>query len=344
MNTPPLVTSGPSPQQPGYIGSAGTQVLFGDSAINGQGSSGGRIQFGLWLNSCHMFGIEGEYVGLGDETTHFYDWSSGDPILSRPFFDVAPTENQQNVEKIAFPRGNPGSIDGSVAVDALTRFQSAGVRLRFYLDSDQCCWSNPWCPCQVVQYGWRTDLLIGYRFLRLDDQLGVRENLTSTDPEVPGAFLVQDQFGTENQFNGGELGLSMTMRRGRWSLEIDPRVALGSTHEIVNINGSTRTTQADGTNSVASGGLLALPSNIGQYTASEFAVVPELDLNLGYRVSQHLQFNFGYSLIYWSCVARAGDQIDFNVNDTLIPNSGVPHAGPAAPAFAFHQTSFWRKD
>jgi hypothetical protein len=290
-----------------------------------------------------MFGIEGEYLALGDEAVHFRDWSSGDPILSRPFYDVTrPANDPQNVEKVAFPRGNTGSLDGSVSVDATTSFQSAGARFRFYLDSQDCCWSNPCCPDQTMRCGWRTDFLLGYRFLRLDDRLGVREELTSTDTELPGAFLVQDQFTSENQFNGGELGLSVVMRRGRWSLEVIPKVALGTTNEIVNINGSTRTTQADGTNTVASGGLLALSSNIGQYTANEFAVVPELELTLGYRVSPHLQLDFGYSFIYWSCVARAGDQIDFKVNPDLLPNSGTqPNPNLMHPAFAFQQTSFW---
>ena len=270
------------PATAGYYGATGTQVLFGDSLVNGSGRSGGRLIAGMWLNSCQTIGIEGEYLALGDEVTHFRDWSSGDPILSRPFFDVTrPTNDPQNVEKVAFPRGNPGSLDGSVSVDALTRFQSAGARLRFYLDSEDCCWSNPCCPGQTVHSGWQTDLLLGYRFLRLDDRLGVREELTSTDTDIPGAFLVQDQFDTENQFNGGELGLSFVMHRGRWSLEVIPKVALGSTNEIVDISGSTRTTQANGSNSVASGGLLALSSNIGHYTANEFAIVPEVGTEPG---------------------------------------------------------------
>jgi hypothetical protein len=345
MNTPPLVTTGPSVTQPGYYGKAGTQVLFGDTTINDEGRSGGRIQAGVWLNPCHMFGIEGDYLGLDDGTAHFREWSSGDPIISRPFYDVTrPANDPQNIEKVAFPRLNTGSVDGSVSVDATTSFQSAGGRFRFYIDSQQCCWSDPCCPERTVRSGWRTDFLLGYRYLRLDDRLGVREELTSTDVTLPGAFLVQDQFNAENRFNGGELGLSMLMRRGRWSLELNPRIALGSTHEVVNITGSTRTTQANGSNSTATGGLLALSSNIGQYSTDQFAVVPELGLTLGYQLSPHVQLNFGYSFIYWSCVARAGDQIDYKVNPDLIPGSG---AGPVTnpnllhPAFSFQETSFW---
>ena len=346
MATPPLVTTGPSPQQPGYLGSPGTVVLFGDSPLNSDVRSGGRLQIGAWLNRCETFGVEGEYSALGEETTHFREWSSGDPILSRPFFDVTrPASDPQNVEKVAFPRGNSNSLDGSVSVDALTRFQSAGARLRFCIDCGEDCCSNPCCPPCGVSRSWHTDFILGYRFLRLDDGLAIREELTSTDVTAPGAFLVQDQFNTENQFHGAELGLVMVMRSGRWSLEVIPKVALGNSQQTVDINGSTRTTQADGTNTVATGGLLALSSNIGHYEQNQFAVVPEVGLTLGYQVSRHLQLNFGYSFIYWSSVARAGDQIDIKVNPDLIPPSSGTPANPSLnhPAFAFQDTSFWRK-
>ena len=121
-----------------------------------------------------------------------------------------------------------------------------------------------------------------------------------------------------------------------------PKIALGNTQQMVDINGSTRTTQADGTNTVATGGLLALSSNIGHYEQNQFAVVPEIGLTLGYQVSRHLQLNFGYSFIYWSSVARAGDQINIKVNPDLIPPSSGTPANPSLnhPAFAFQDTSF----
>jgi hypothetical protein len=343
MNTPALVTTGPSTTQPGYFGAPGTTVLFGDRAINNEGRSGGRLQAGLWLNCSQTFGIEGEYLALDNEGDHFRQWSSGDPILSRPFFDVTrPANDPQNVEKVAFPRGNTGSVDGSVSVDSLTRFQSAGARLRFCVGCRDCCWANPCCPDQGVPGGFRTDFLVGYRFLRLDDRLGVREELTETVPTSLGAFLVQDEFDSENQFHGGELGLSFAVHRGRWSLEFIPKIAMGVTNEIVDINGSTRTTAANGTNTTAQGGLLALSSNIGHYTSNQFAVVPELGLNLGYQLTSHVQLTFGYSFIYWSRVARAGSQIDYQVNPDLLPNSTTtPNPALLHPAFSFQETGFW---
>ena len=67
----------------------------------------------------------------------------------------------------------------------------------------------------------------------------------------------------------------------------------------MNIGGITRTTDANGANTTAAGGLLALSSNIGNYSRSQFAVVPEFGMNLGYQLSPHLEFKFGYTFIYW---------------------------------------------
>ena len=110
----------------------------------------------------------------------------------------------------------PGIIAGSVSVDSRTEFQEAGAGLRIFLNGcDNCC------------QGWRTDLLVGYRYLHLKDQLGVTEDLTSLTAEAPGSFLVHDQFGSNNQFNGGELGLDLTMHHGPWSFDVTPKIAHG---------------------------------------------------------------------------------------------------------------------
>jgi hypothetical protein len=49
----------------------------------------------------------------------------------------------------------------------------------------------------------------------------------------------------------------------------------------------------------------------------------------------------GYSLIYWSSVARAGDQISLDVNQTYLPRAFDDPEGPARPAFAWRDTDFW---
>ena len=50
-----------------------------------------------------------------------------------------------------------------------------------------------------------------------------------------------------------------------------------------------------------------------------------------------LELTMGYSFIYWSDVARAGDQIDFAINPTQITGTLT---GPARPEFLFDTTGF----
>ncbi|MGA2035840.1 MAG: BBP7 family outer membrane beta-barrel protein [Thermoguttaceae bacterium] len=347
--TPPLVSSGPSfdntangtvtptnvtphPGNPGYLFASGTEILYGGARIDDRDRSGGRLEIGRWLDCCDTIGVQGDYLALQNVAGHFTDWSSGDPIVSRPFFDVA--NNKEEVENVASPRdpNNPQSLDGSITIDSLTEFQSAGVDFRFLLDRCECC-SN----------GWRHDLLVGYRFMRLDDMIQINEDLTTTSTiaPTPGAFVVQDHFDSHNYFNGGEIGLIFARHRGPWSLEFVPKIAIGNVREVVDITGTTRTTNSSGAMSTVQGGLLALSTNIGSYVRDEFAVAPELGLKLGYQVSPHVRATFGYSFLLISNVARAAEQIDINVNPTFLAGSPTAPTGPVRPQFSFQDTAYW---
>src|SRR5262249_59900165 len=91
------------------------------------------------------------------------------------------------------------------------------------------------------------------------------------------------------------------------------------------------------------GGLLALSSNIGHYDRERFTVIPEVGLNVGYELSEHCRLTVGYNFLYWSSVVRPGDQIDRNVDVTLIPNfiaSDLP-TGQRRPAPLLQKTDFW---
>ena len=298
-----------------------------------------------WLNPCGTVAIEGEYLALGGAAVHFSDWSSGDPILGRPFYNVV--ANQQYAEEVAYP----GDIAGSVSVDARTSFAAAGADLRIFLAGCERCCSSPCDPNSAVRRGWRADLLLGYRYLQLSDRLGIGEELTTASASVSSAsFDIHDEFDTKNQFNGGVIGLAIAIDRGRWSFLMTPKIALGSTYEVANIDGRTLTTApytgTDGNTYLhtdyARGGLLTAVTNIGNHSQDVFAVAPEFNGTLAYQLTPRLQATFGYSFLYVSRVLRAGDQIDFNVN----PNLAFGGTGPAGgnfnhPAFAFNQTGFW---
>jgi hypothetical protein len=187
--------------------------------------------------------------------------------------------------------------------------------------------------------GQRLDFILGYRYYGLKESLTIRENLAANQNGVPSTFLVNDSFETENYFHGAELGLQWERYRGPWSMELLGKVALGNNREIVTINGST-SSSANGITFGDTGGILALSSNIGEYTNDAFVAIPEFGVTIGYLIAPDLRFTVGYTFLYWSDVVRPGDHIDLNVNPDLIPPEQATN-GSQTPAFAFNENDFW---
>lgn len=339
MDTPPLVTtsnSGASRSNAGVLGLPGTETLFGGELFT-DSRSGGRFRIGKWCDQCNWVGFETEYMFLAGEDQNFAACDVGSTIYARPFFNT--NLNREDSELVQFP----GVVNGSIHVDADTSLWSISPRLRVNLaceklgcnPCDPCC--NPNDPCSVG--GYRFDMLVGYRYMNLEDNLTVRESLATIDPNNPTYFTLRDQFDTSNEFHGVDVGFLWEGYKGPWSLELIGRVGFGNTSQEVSIDGATTTTSG-GTSVSDRGALLALESNIGTYSRDEFTVLPELSATLGYALSARTRFLVGYTFVYWPSVARAGDQIDLNVNTDLIPPVQATN-GDDVPAFAFQDTEFW---
>jgi len=180
----------------------------------------------------------------------------------------------------------------------------------------------------------RSDFLTGYRYVQLEESVTISEVLTeSTAPNT--RFNINDSFRTRNQFNGWDLGVAYQRERGDWSLELLGKMALGVTRQTVDIAGSTQINGAAATG----GGLLAQTTNIGSHSRDTFTILPELNANLGFDLTNHLRLKAGYSLIFWSNVVRPGDQIDMDINPNLFPPA-IP-GGASRPEFVFRDTDFW---
>jgi hypothetical protein len=177
---------------------------------------------------------------------------------------------------------------------------------------------------------YRVELLAGYRYQQLTDGLDIDASTTTTDNAE--SISTHDEFHTRNEFNGAVLGVAGEMKRCRWSLESTLKLALGDTHSQVDISGSS--TSPAGT---FNEGFLALPSNIGSYSHDSFCTVPELGLTVAYDLTCHLRATIGYSLIYWSVVARPGDQIDLNISPSQF---APPTTNNGKPGFALQATDY----
>src|SRR5262245_58536535 len=67
---PALLTASPlgtSQDQAGVLGTPGTTVLFGDSRVNEDARSGGRITLGAWFDARQTVGLEGNFFGVGGD-------------------------------------------------------------------------------------------------------------------------------------------------------------------------------------------------------------------------------------------------------------------------------------
>ena len=355
MKLPPLVTTSPqgTPQtEAGVLGQPTTTVLFGGETVNNDGHSGFRTILGMWLDACHVWGVEFEYFSPGGQSSSFNQTSAGDPILARPYRDVV--ANQENSLFVAFPGFTSGTttsdIAGTIAVDAREYFQSVGFATLYNLCSRNAC-CDPLdpsdCPMIVTDppllFGRRIDLLTGLRYYNLSDSVAIVQNMTVTDRGNANnvtAFDVHDTFRARNDFYGGEIGLRAQAYRGRWSLEATTKIALGGNHQTVNIDGQSTVTPPGG--SLQPPGFLAANSNIGTYQRDVFAMIPQLNLELGYQWNCHWRAHVGYDVLYWGEVARSSDQIDVNVDtqNTVFRTTPVTSVTPF-PAFPNRQSSFY---
>ena len=343
---PPLVTTSPQGtpvSQAGVLGNSSTTILYGDQTIGDDGRGGVRATMGMWLDCCHRWDLEFDYFTLGGQDNNYDSgFSTGDPILARPFFNVQ--TNALASELVAYPN----QVEGTATVGSTNNFYSVGADLSYNLCSCDCCGSCDSCEASCggescgppLLHCCRTDLLVGLRYYNLTDFLGVTENLqvTQTGPTNGTQYLIQDNFAAKNEFYGSEIGLRTEIYRGRWSVSIMTKLALGNTHETVTIDGQTTITPPTGSATTYNSGILAGPTNSGVYQRDEFTVIPQLGMELGYQVSCHLRAYLGYDLLYWACVAKAADQIDLNLDPRNFPpqqSGGLPF-----PEYPGRQSSF----
>ena len=323
METPALATTSPggTPQQDaGVLGAAGTSVLFGATGLTDDARSGGRFSLGMWLDPCQFQALELTYTVLEEETDRFSASSADFSILARPFVNAQ--TGSADARLISFP----AVLEGTLSVEANSEFQTAEVLFR---------------RTTRRECGWQLDLLWGYRFADLDDAVRVSDSTLALSGPTAGATLdIFDEFASENQFHGGLFGIHYVGARHRcWSLDLLAKVALGNSRFRGTVSGQTTSTDGIGGTNTVPAGLLALGTNIGTYKEDTFSTIAEFGVTLRRRLQCGVTATFGYTLLGWSDVLRAGEQIDDTLNLTQIPPGTL--TGAARPAFPFDTTSFW---
>lgn len=337
-NLPLLTTSTGVPvTNVGGLGQPDTFFMYGPGDVqDSQPFAGGKVEGGFLLNDRGTWAVESGFFVLGTRggNTFFGSDGTGAPLMARPIFLV----NSQ--EESSFIVSQPGVFSGSINFDASSRLLGGEFNV----------------VRSVFDYQWLSvDLLGGFRFLELKDDFIITD-ATTTVGGGPGVLFINgnalddgsvvsktDEFHTKNRYYGGQIGLRTEARNGRWFMLLKSKVAFGSNNQQLDINGTSTATSPSGIVQNAQGGLYAVSSNIGNYSRNEFAVVPEVGVNLGYTVSSNMRVYVGYNFLYMSNVLRASDQIDRTINGDLVPTAppGLNPSPLMVPRAVLRDTDFW---
>jgi hypothetical protein len=310
------------------------QTVLGNTHLDYGALSGGRLTAGMWCDTYATVGIEGRGFVLERSTIQAGVASApnGFPRLGVPFFNV--DKGTPDFLEVSTPDQTVGSVNFS------SSSQLWGAEGNFLVNLFRDCYCS-------------FDVLAGFRHLNLREDLTIT---TATAPlpfsdvafggnffNPPNTITTMDQFATRNEFYGGQLGARAGWHFGGLSLDVAGKLAIGDTHEVLDITGNSTLTTGPVSRKTLPGGIFALPSNIGRFIEDDFAVVPEVEVKVGYKLSRHLSVFAGYNFTYWSRVIRPGDQINPTLGLTQIPTAnafGRP-GNTTQPTPFFNTTDFW---
>jgi Putative beta barrel porin-7 (BBP7) len=335
LNTPLVSTGSLGDIPPGALGQPTTQILYGDHPMSYGALSG--MRFGAAYDLGCGLAVEGNYFVLTTGVARYQASSdaNGNPRITRPFFNNQ--FNQQDSLGVAEPSALLGPFAGNIAISSHSQLQG---------------WELNVSSSQRINDRLTFVALAGFRALQLDEDLGIQENLAQISPGVL-TFLAQpinvgdtlytfDRFHTSNNFYGGQIGGRLEWQGNVITVSALGKVAFGVNQQVATIDGGSVWNSAAGI-ATAPGGVLALPSNMGRYYRSSFSVVPEVGLNIAWKITPRITATAGYNFLYWTQVARPGAQIDANLNPAITPTNQLYGNGQGSnrPAFNFQGSDYW---
>lgn len=305
-------------------------ILQGTNGLAYPVLSGARLTIGAFLDSEGTFGAEVRGFALqhASASKAFLSSATGVPQLNVPIIDTL-TKTGENAIIITAP----GIANGGIALSTTTQlwgFEVNGVMN--WMRSEGCS----------------VDLLAGFRYANLQESFSLAATTNALTAAaagggtffggafVDGPVTSFDRFEARNQFYGGQIGARADMEFGRIFVNATGKLALGSTTEQITIGGASTHAGA-----VLPGGIYAVASNSGTFSTSQFSVIPEVEIKAGYKITDSLRAFVGYNFMFWSQVARPGEQIDRTSNTNLIPTVPPVAGTSAGPSVLNNRTGYW---
>ncbi len=290
---------------------------FISGAIHDEIRSGGRLTWGYWFTPEHQTAIQVNFFEIDGHNLRYAGPATGTTV------------------KRAVTSGSAWQVEPQpFAKYPELEFQSLTARSDMDLLGTELLWRQVWRGTGTSRCDW----LAGYRYVRLYDGLSLSESWATPDDSTDNALDIDalrvDDLNSKNEFHGGELGLIGRWWGCRWAVQTLGKIAIGGTRTTTRLaatetiavgNSLTVNTLTDPTTDA--GRTLVYPSSTNQYAQSQFAAVAELGLRVEYAMTKQCRASLGYSLMYWSRVAR--------VLDAISPMAGI------SSEFAFHNDDFW---
>jgi hypothetical protein len=379
----PLLTTS-SPNQNGVLGQPTTIALIPAKTYDYNVISGYRLGGGFYGDADRRFGFD--ISALDNAVSHFSQKVSTDmigtngagslgvPLLARPYIDATtglPTSQVFISPDIAAGVNPNQSVRGA-------GFFKFSTQTSLWEISPSAIW-NVFRSAPTRRLWLSLDLMVGYKFLDLDEKVEMHSssnlsairvtpvfqqtgpfgvpvqigtqivpvvtpvNVAGVTIVTPATVNIADKFSVTNHFNGADFALRGQARWGMFSLTTTGRVAVGNMHETLRVRGVTSFVNNDLQQAgYAFGGLYANSTNIGNYSTDKFTVIPELNVSLGINVTRSLSLFVGYNFIYIDNVIRPGNQLNPVINPATIPFSATYGNATTTPAPAkLVQSDFW---
>ena len=172
--------------------------------------------------------------------------------------------------------------------------------------------------------------------------------------DFPTTLADYDSFRVSNKFYGGQIGGQYGLHiRAPIDLEAIAKVALGVTQQTATIDAGRdvpllRPRRRQGAGRRCRAAILALHDEyMGSRSRETFSVVPELDLNAGWKITPRIEAHVGYSAPLLD--ERRPPRQPHRPHGQLQPDPGsmdpgfgmTPAAARARPTFIASQTNFW---
>jgi len=352
----PLVTSkqlvlvdNPATGHPflGELSGPNTEVLYDDNRPYYGFASGFKGSVGGWLGRDSDWGAELNGFWVPSESTNETLRSGqANSFFSVPFFDTAKNIEYAIVLGSDLP-GQPASA-GAVSVGSSLDLWGVGGRVQ-----------KRGFGCDDVDLGFSA----GFRYLRLSETFQIDYATGSTLASVPPFFgsptlddylfmggavpgvgsrvWAQDRVSAQNDFYGFQLGLDAKVKViPDLTLTLSPSVAIGANRERLDTSGWGRAVDPAGNSFSTPYGVFTRPGAVGSRSETNFAVVPEIDLQFAYRITKNFELRLGYDFLFLSDMVWAGNQLSRSI-DAPFDAFGAFSAQPLGVSRPFETQTYW---